>query len=170
MQAPAASSRSKTQRRRGPVTPAPESAGPFGSESVMKATEDSLDSLFAAESAACFAQPWQKLDKGGRLDRLRRFVQAYPDLSPAERASLLTAVLQAFELRQLNSKTAVEYDPATATITAIRGLRERTNPTSGLRTFRIDAVAATASTRTTQRRKGAATATGGAGINPTTTE
>jgi hypothetical protein len=130
----------------------------------MKATEDSLDSLFAAESAACFAQTWQKLDKGGRLDRLRRFVQGYPDLSPAERASLLTAVLQAFELRQLNSKAAVEYDPITATITAIRGLRERTSPTTGLRTFRIDAVAATSSARTTQRRKGAA------GINPSTTE
>jgi hypothetical protein len=138
----------------------------------MKATEDSLDSLFAAESAACFAQTWQKLDKGGRLDRLRRFVQAYPDLSPAERASLLTAVLQAFELRQLNSKAAVEYDPATATILAIRGLRERTSTTTGLRTFRIDAAAtATASAaRTTQRRKGAATATGGAGINPHATD
>jgi hypothetical protein len=134
----------------------------------MKATEDSLDSLFAAESAASFAQPWQKLDKGGRLDRLRRFVQAYPDLSPAERASLLTAVLQAFELRQLNSKTAVDYDPATATITSIRGLRERTSTTTGLRTFRIDAAAATTAARTTQRRKGAAT--GGAGINPHTTE
>lgn len=178
MQAPpvataAANSRSKTQRRRGPLTPAPESAGPFGSESVMKATEDSLDSLFAAESAACFAQTWQKLDKGGRLDRLRRFVQAYPDLSPAERASLLTAVLQAFELRQLNSKAAVEYDPATATILAIRGLRERTSTTTGLRTFRIDAAAtatASSATRTTQRRKGAATATGGAGINPHATD
>ena len=176
MQAPpvataaATSSRSKTQRRRGPLTPAPESAGPFGSESVMKATEDSLDSLFAAESAASFAQPWQKLDKGGRLDRLRRFVQSYPGLSPAERASLLTAVLQAFELRQLNSKAAVEYDPATATITGIRGLRERTSPTTGLRTFRIDATAATSTAaRSTQRRKGAA-ASGGAGINPPTTD
>ena len=142
----------------------------------MKATEDSLDSLFAAESAACFAQTWQKLDKGGRLDRLRRFVQTYPGLSPAERASLLTAVLQAFELRQLNSKSVVEYDPVTATILAIRGLRERTSTTTGLRTFRIDAVAAGAAssaTRTTQRRKGAATpspAIGGAGINPHATD
>jgi hypothetical protein len=178
MQAPpsATSARSKTQRRRGPLTPAPESAGPFGSESVMKATEDSLDSLFAAESAASFAQSWQKLDKGGRLDRLRRFVQGYPDLSPAERASLLTAVLQAFELRQLNTKSAVEYDPSTATILSIRGLRDRVNPTTGLRAFRIDAAAATgsASSRTTQRRKGA-----GAGVisslpstslNPSVTE
>jgi hypothetical protein len=135
----------------------------------MKATEDSLDSLFAAESAACFAQTWQKLDKGGRLDRLRRFVQAYPDLSPAERASLLTAVLQAFELRQLNSKSAVEYDPITATILSIRGLRERTSTTTGLRTFRIDAPPTTSAARSTQRRKGAAAAAG-AGINPAITE
>lgn len=124
----------------------------------MKATEDSLDALFAAESAASFTQPWQKLDKGGRLDRLRRFVQAYPDLSPAERASLLTAVLQAFELRQLNTKASVDYDPATATITAIRGLRERVNTMTGLRTFRIDSATAAPATRTTQRRKGASAA------------
>jgi hypothetical protein len=130
----------------------------------MKATEDSLDALFAAESAASFTQPWQKLDKGGRLDRLRRFVQTYPDLSPAERASLLTAVLQAVELRQLTSKAAVEYDPVTSTIISIRGLRERMSTTTGLRTFRIDAVAA--ATRSTQRRKGAAAAS----INPAATE
>jgi hypothetical protein len=139
----------------------------------MKATEDSLDSLFAAESAACFAQTWQKLDKGGRLDRLRRFVQSYPDLTPAERASLLTAVLQAFELRQLNTKAAVEYDPIAATILNIRGLRERVSTTTGLRTFRIDAIAAGTAARSTQRRKGAATpspAIGGAGINPHATD
>jgi hypothetical protein len=126
----------------------------------MKATEDSLDALFAAESAASFTQPWQKLDKGGRLDRLRRFVQSYPDLSPAERASLLTAVLQAFELRQLNTKASVDYDPATSTITSIRGLRERVSTTTGLRTFRIDtaATAVATATRTTQRRKGASAA------------
>jgi hypothetical protein len=141
----------------------------------MKATEDSLDSLFAAESAACFAQTWQKLDKGGRLDRLRRFVQSYPDLSPAERASLLTAVLQAFELRQLNTKSSVDYDPATATILTIRGLRERVSTTTGLRTFRIDtSAAAITATRTTQRRKGAAAAltapASTISLNPATTD
>jgi len=143
--------------------------GPFGGDSVVRATESSLDALFAAEVSNTFQQPWQKLDRGGRLDRLRKFVNEYtvdPPLTPAERASLLTAVLQAFELRQLNSKLAVEYDPATATITAIRGLRERINAASGLRTFRIDA---TPPTRTTQRRpaapKGAAPP-----LKPTTPE
>jgi hypothetical protein len=138
---------------------------------VTKATEESLDALFAAESAASFTQPWQKLDKGGRLDRLRRFVQAYPDLSPAERASLLTAVLQAFELRQLNSKTAVEYNPETASILSIRGLRDRVSATTGLRTFRIDATTATAARTTQKRNKGAgAGAAATASLNPATTE
>ncbi len=138
---------------------------------MTKATEESLDALFAAESAASFTQPWQKLDKGGRLDRLRRFVQAYPDLSPAERASLLTAVLQAFELRQLNSKTAVEYNPETASILSIRGLRDRVSATTGLRTFRIDATTATAARTTQKRNKGAgAGAAATASLNPATTE
>jgi len=145
--------RAKTLRRK--VTPTPNAelaaGSSFGGDTVVKATEDTLDALFAAETEATFKQPWQKLDKGSRLDRLRKFVHNYIDVSPAERASLLTAVLQAFELRLLNSKLAVEYAPETATITSIRGLRERINSV-GLKTFRIDTAPATA--RTTLKRKG----------------
>jgi len=140
----------KTQRRKVPPTPVHEVAGPFTGDTIVKATEDSLDAFFAAESERNFQQPWTTLDRGSRMDRLRRFVQSYPSLSPAERASLLTAVLQAYELRHLNSKFAVDYDPTTATITAIKGLRERTN-VSGLKTFRIEAI--TSATRQTQRSK-----------------
>jgi len=144
--------RNKTQRRRVAPTPTPDVAGPFQGDNVAKATEDSLEALFAAETTNTFQQTWQKLDRGSRLDRLRRFVQTYnpptgAPLTPAERASLLTAILQAFELRQLNTKLAVEYDPITATILSVRGLREGTT-LSGLRTFRIEAIAA----RTTQKQ------------------
>jgi len=145
--------RNKTQRRRLIPTPTPDvPVGPFLGDNVAKATEDSLDALFAAETTNTFQQTWQKLDRGSRLDRLRKFVQTYNPsspaaaLTPAERASLLTAVLQAFELRQLNTKLAVEYDGPTATVTSIRGLRERTAP-SGLRTFRIEAVVSRATTQ-----------------------
>jgi hypothetical protein len=156
--------RNKTQRRRAPATPTPDVPGPFIGDTVAKATEDTLDALFAAENTANFHQTWQKLDRGSRLDRLRKFVQTYPDLSPAERASLLTAVLQAFELRQLNSKTMIEYDVATSTIMAIRGLKERTLP-SGLRTFRIDMTAAAAApSRTTQKQRKIATAIAAAAL------
>lgn len=146
--------RGKTQRRRpGPSTPSslmPDGpAAPFLSDSVAKATEDSLDALFAAETNTTFHQPWQKLDRGSRLDRLRRFVSTYPDLTPAERASLLAAVLQAFEIRQLNTKVAVEYDPVSGVIQTLRGLREKLTP-SGLRTFRIES---TTAVRSTQRQR-----------------
>jgi hypothetical protein len=169
---PPAAARAKTHRRRGPSTPAIDSVGPFISDSVAKSTEDSLDALFAAESAANFNQPWQKLDRGSRLDRLRRFVQAYPELSPAERASLLSAILSAFEARQLNTKASVEYDPATATITGVRGLRERVSSSTGLRVFRIDSLAiaaASASTRLTHKRKVATTAAVVAAVAATST-
>jgi hypothetical protein len=147
--------RNKTQRKR--VVPSVPTLTPgvaggigFAEEDVARATETGLDALFAAETTATFQQTWQKLDRGSRLDRLRKYVQSYPDLTPAERASLLTAVLQAFELRQLNTKAAVEYDPVSASVISVRGLRERTN-VAGLKTFRIDAAPATA--RTTQRAK-----------------
>ena len=158
----ATSARAKTLRRKGPSTPGIDTPGPFVSDTVAKATEDSLDALFAAESAASFNQPWQKLDRGSRLNRLRLFVQTFPGVTPAERASLLSAILAAFEARQLNTKASVEYDPPTAAITGIRGLRERISSTTGLRTFRIDPVAAAggvaATTRTTHKRKVATTA------------
>ena len=145
--------RAKTQRKRAPPTAgaaAPDST--FTSDTVCKATEDSLEAFFACESAATFNQPWQKLDRGSRLDRLRKFVASYPgSLTAAERAALLSTVLKAFELRQLNTKVAVEYDPASATITSIRGLRERVTP-SGLRTYRIDPPT-TPRARTTIKRK-----------------
>jgi hypothetical protein len=124
--------------------------GPFVGDSVAKATEDNLDALFAAESLTNFQQPWHKLDRGSRLDRLRKYVHGYPDLSAAERASLLTAVLQAFELRQLNTKVAVDYDATTAAVIAIRGLKERTT-SSGLKTFRIDIAASVPQTRKQRR-------------------
>jgi hypothetical protein len=128
----------KTQRRRGPSTPASESpSAVFQSDSVLKSTEDSLDALFAAETLTTFQQPWARLDRGARLDRLRKFVQSYPELTPAERASLLTAVLQAYELGMLKTKGAVEYDSVNAQVLVIHGLRERRTP-SGLKVFRID--------------------------------
>ena len=173
----ATSARAKTLRRKGPSTPAIDTPGPFVSDTVAKSTEDSLDALFAAESAASFNQPWQKLDRGSRLNRLRNYVQTFPGLTPAERASLLSAILAAFEARQLNTKASVDYDQTVAAITGIRGLRDRISTTTGLRTFRIDPVAAAggvaAVTRTTHKRKVATTAaviaavtaapTGGAG-------
>lgn len=148
--------RNKTQRRRMPQTPSHDVVGQFANDTVVKATEDSLDALFAAEVTNTFQQPWQKLDRGSRLDRLRKFVQTYNPtnaaaLTPAERASLLTAVLQAFELRQLNSKLAVDYDHVAAIVNTIRGLRDRTNPVTGLRTFRIEAPPP-ASRATTQKQ------------------
>jgi len=144
--------RNKTQRRKQPSTPAAEVAGPFGGDNVVRATEDSLDALFAAETLTNFQQPWQKLDKGSRLDRLRKFVSIYQpsqsELTAEERASLLTTVLQAFKLRQLNTKLAVDYDPVAAQVTSIRGLKEHAAP-SGNRSFRIDAVVP----RTTQKTR-----------------
>jgi hypothetical protein len=163
--------RAKTQRRRVPSTPALVAGDTtFTGDTVMKATEDSLDALFAAETEATFRQPWAKLDRGSRLDRLRKFVQSYTPatpLTPAERASLLTAVLAAFELRALNTKVAVEYDPVTATVQSIRGLRERVAP-SGLRTFRIDTTAPARSTLKASRAPKASAAADTTSLNPGT--
>jgi hypothetical protein len=128
--------RNKTQRKRintpTPVVP----IGPFMGDNVVKATEDSLDAFLSADQIS-FNQPWARLDRGAKLDRLRKYVQAYPDLSPAESASLLATILQAYETKQLNTKLAIDYDPVEAKVLVVRGLKERVG-LSGLRTFRIE--------------------------------
>ena len=116
-------SQNKTQRRRGPTTLGDGASAPFESDKIVSSTEESLDALFTAEADKTFHQAWQRLDRGSRLDRLRKFIHAYADVSPAEKASLLAAVLEAFELKQLGTKVAVEYDPVTAQIKSIPGIR-----------------------------------------------
>ena len=130
-------SQNKTQRRRGPTTLGDGASAPFESDKIVSSTEESLDALFTAEADKTFHQAWQRLDRGSRLDRLRKFIHAYADVSPAEKASLLAAVLEAFELKQLGTKVAVEYDPVTAQIKSIPGIRFKTAP-SGLKAFRYD--------------------------------
>ena len=130
-------SQNKTQRRRGPTTVGDGSAAPFESDKIVTTAEESLDVLFAAEAEKTFHQAWQRLDRGSRLDRLRKYIRAYPDVSPAERASLLAAVLEAFELKLLGTKLAVDYDAASAQIKNIPGIRVRTTP-SGLKAFRYE--------------------------------
>ena len=146
--------RNKTQRKRIVPTPTPDvPIGPFVGDTVAKATEDSLDAFLYADQVT-FNQPWQKLDRGARLDRLRKFVQAYPNLSPAEMASLLAAVLHAFETRQLNTKLAVDYDPVLAKVQSVRGLKERVT-LSGLKTFRIESPTMRATVRRAPKKENA---------------
>ena len=126
----------KTQRRRGPQTPTQDTSGAFQSASVIEATETSLEALFAADAAATFHQPWLRLDRGAKWDRLRRFIEAYPDLNVEERESLRATVRMAHEAGQLKTKGAIDYDAAAGEVLAIHGLRERKTPSG--RKFRIE--------------------------------
>jgi hypothetical protein len=113
-----------------------DTSGAFQSSSVIEATETSLDALFAAEATATFQQPWLKLDRGAKWDRLRRFVEAYPGLTGEERDSLRAATRLAHEAGQLKAKAAVDYDANNGEVLTIHGLRERKTPSG--RKFRIE--------------------------------
>ena len=126
----------KTQRRRGPQTPTMDMSGAFQPATMIEATETSLDAHFAADSAFTFQQPWLKLDRGSKWDRLRRFVEAYPDLSAEERDSLRAATRLAHEAGQLKAKAAIDYDANNGEVLTIHGLRERKTPSG--RKFRIE--------------------------------
>jgi hypothetical protein len=72
-----------------------------------------------------FKRPWHKLEKGLRMNRLRKFSEDEGKrlaLTEPEKTALLSLLLKAFEKKTLNSKSAVIYDPTDETIKEIKGL------------------------------------------------
>jgi hypothetical protein len=86
---------------------------------------ESLQRLIAAEADNAYKKPWHRLERGLRLNRLRAFSEdlgAQRGLKPTEKQALLTLLTKALDKKQLNSKTAVDYDPDEEKIKEIKSL------------------------------------------------
>lgn len=107
------SNRHKTLRAQSP--------GPGPSNEVGQ----SLDRLLGADADAAYKKPWHRLERGLRLNRLRKFTERMGEtrgLKPAEQQSLLTLLTKALDKKVLNSKTAVTYDMEKEEIAEIKPL------------------------------------------------
>ena len=74
---------------------------------------DTLRDFLDAEAENAYNRPWHRLERGFRLNRLRKFAEAEAiktQLSPAEVQQLQLVLTKALDRRLLNTKTTVIYE------------------------------------------------------------
>jgi hypothetical protein len=88
-------------------------------------TQDSLVRFLDQEAGDAYKRQWHRLERGLRLNRLRKFAEEESqrlNLSDAEKLSLYTLLAKSLDKKLLNSKTSVIYDSEKEAITEIKGL------------------------------------------------
>ena len=86
---------------------------------------DGLLQFLEQEAGGAYKRPWHRLERGLRLNRLRKFSEdeaARLNLKEAEKVALYSLLIKSLDKKLLNSKTAVIYDQAKESITEIKGL------------------------------------------------
>jgi hypothetical protein len=84
-----------------------------------------LMNFLRQESESAFQRPWHRLERGLRMNRLRKFSEDEAKrlkLSETEKNNLFILLNKSLEKKLLNSKTAVIYDMEEEKITEIKGL------------------------------------------------
>jgi hypothetical protein len=84
-----------------------------------------LMNFLKQESDNAFKRPWHRLERGLRMNRLRKFSEDEAKrlkLSESEKNNLFILLNKSLEKKLLNSKTAVIYDLDEEKITEIKGL------------------------------------------------
>lgn len=87
--------------------------------------DSKLEDFLNLNASEAYKRPWHRLERGLRLNRLRKFIEAEKirmALSDQDTDLLRSRLEKAFEKKLLNSKTAVVYDPASEMIQEIKGL------------------------------------------------
>jgi hypothetical protein len=113
--------RSKTQKRGANIIDM--SGNAFATH--LHTSTNNFVSFLNQEADNAFKRPWHKLEKGLRMNRLRKFSEDEGKrlgLTEPEKLALLSQLLKAFDKKTLNSKSAVIYDPNEESIKEIKGL------------------------------------------------
>ena len=102
-------------------------SGELFSDTFRKSVEnqDSLVKFLDQEAGGAYKRQWHRLERGLRLNRLRKFSDEEAqrlNLSDAEKQNLYQLLAKSLDKKLLNSKTSVIYDPEKETITEIKGL------------------------------------------------
>jgi hypothetical protein len=84
-----------------------------------------LVNFLRQETESAFRRPWHRLERGLRMNRLRKFSEDEAKrlkLSETEKNNLFILLNRSLEKKLLNSKTSVIYDQDQERITEIKGL------------------------------------------------
>lgn len=106
--------RNKTRR----VSDGEEEASEYG-------VNTGLEQFLNLNASEAYKRPWHRLERGLRLNRLRKFIDTERDrmaLSPGDTDTLTNLLHKALDKKQLNSKTCVVYNMENEEIQEIKGL------------------------------------------------
>jgi hypothetical protein len=84
-----------------------------------------LETFLNLNASEAYKRPWHRLERGLRLNRIRKFVEAEATrlvLSAEDTEYLKVRLEKALDKKQLNSKTFVVYDVEKEEIQEIKGL------------------------------------------------
>ena len=101
-----------------PQQPAPVVGGTYGQS-------PGLEQFLNVNASEAYRRPWHRLERGLRLNRIRRFIEAETQrmsLSESDILQLTTLLHKAMDKKLLNSKMAVVYDIEKEDIQEIKGL------------------------------------------------
>jgi hypothetical protein len=96
-----------------------------GFPSVVNDRADQFIKFLATNSEDAFTRPWHRLERGMRLNRLRKFADEEStrfNLSETDKTDLFNMLVKALDKKQLNSKSVVNYDVDQQKILEIKGL------------------------------------------------
>ncbi len=94
-------------------------------EDGKQSAPDSLRSFLDAQAETVYNRPWHRLERGFRMNRLRRFADEEAkklNLSETEVQQLVVVLTKALDKRLLNTKSTVIYEQETGDIKEIKGL------------------------------------------------
>jgi hypothetical protein len=130
--------RNRTRRAASPASGASGAAGASGTAGASGATPEpphgdppvygqspGLEQFLNVNASEAYRRPWHRLERGLRLNRIRRFIDAEKErmtLADADVLQLTTLLHKAMDKKLLNSKTAVIYDIEKEDIQEIKGL------------------------------------------------
>jgi hypothetical protein len=96
-----------------------------GFPGMISDRSDQFLKFLETNSEDAYTRPWHRLERGMRLNRLRRFVEDESlrfQLSESDKTDLYTMLVKALDKKQLNSKSIVNYDCEQQKILEIKGL------------------------------------------------
>lgn len=95
-----------------------------GFPGMVSDRSDQFMKFLMTNSEDAFTRPWHRLERGMRLNRLRRFVEDEAvrfQFTDEEQISMLNTLTKALDKKLLNSKSVVNYDTDQQKILEIKG-------------------------------------------------
>ncbi len=95
-----------------------------GFPGMVSDRSDQFMKFLATNSEDAFTRPWHRLERGMRMNRLRRFVEEEAvrfQFSDEEQMSMMATLTKALDKKLLNSKSVVNYDTDQQKILEIKG-------------------------------------------------